>query len=204
PALFLIRYGGSAPDWSDFLYYHELAGMAAQGFFPDIHFWVEYPPLFPWLAVGIYRLSLALPGWTQPYFWFDLILTAVLALADAGSIVALDRLGDAYWGSGAGRRCATIYAAMFVPTFALLGWFDTLPTFFLLLALVWLCSTRSNGAPTSGRNALAGVAVGVGTMLKLFPLLALPAALVLRHHARAKAVSVLSAFLTIVVIALPF
>jgi len=45
--LFLIRYGGTAPDFSDFLYYHELAGLAAQGFLPDIHFWVEYPPLFP-------------------------------------------------------------------------------------------------------------------------------------------------------------
>jgi len=204
PALFLIRYGGSAPDWSDFLYYHELAGLAAQGFFPDIHFWVEYPPLFPWLAVGIYRLSLTLPGWTQPFFWFDLILTAALAVADAGSVVAIDRLGDTYWGKGAGRRCATIYAAMFVPTFALLGWFDTLPTLFLLLALAWLCSTRMNAAPTPGRSALAGFAIGVGTMLKLFPLLALPAALVLHTPARAKVVSVIAAFLTIVLIALPF
>ena len=66
PPLFLLRYGGSIPDWSDFRYYHELAGLSAQGYFPGIHFWVEYPPLFPWLAVAAYQLSLLIPGWIHP------------------------------------------------------------------------------------------------------------------------------------------
>ncbi len=34
PPLFLLRYGGSVPDWSDFRYYHELASLSAQGYFP--------------------------------------------------------------------------------------------------------------------------------------------------------------------------
>lgn len=195
PALFLLRYGGPVPDWSDFRYYHELAALSAQGYFPDIQFWVEYPPLFPWLAVGAYQLSLLIPSWIQPYFWFDLILTIVLAAADAGTVLLIDRLGDAFWGEPAGRRSATIYAAFFLPTFAILGWFDSLPTFFLLLALAVIVSVRgrnpglaqeeSGQRPDSswakpgyspGRAVFAGFAAGVGIMLKLFPVLALPAA----------------------------
>jgi len=168
PAMFLLRYGGS-PDWSDFRYYHEMATLAAQGFYPDIHFWVEYPPIFPWLAVGAYRLSLILPPGPQPYFWFDLELAGVLAIADAATIFAIDRLGDAFWGKPFGRRSATLYAALFLPTFAILGWFDTLPTALLLLALLGIVARR----PTVG-----GVLAGVGVMVKLFPLVALPAALV--------------------------
>ncbi len=177
PALFLLRYGGSAPDWSDFQYYHEVAALSAQGYLPGVHFWVEYPPLFPWLAVGAYQLSLLIPGWIHPYFWFDLILSAVMALADAGSIVLVDRLGDAYWGAPAGRRSAMIYTALFLPAFAILGWFDTLPTFFLLLALY--AALKPVDRSRSRRilaSIVAGVAVGIGAMLKLFPLLALPVA----------------------------
>jgi hypothetical protein len=176
PALFLLRYGGSVPDWSDFRYYHELAGLSAQGYFPDIQFWVEYPPLFPWLAVGAYQLSLLIPNWLHPYFWFDLILTVVLATADAGTIFLVDRLGDAFWGKPAGRRSAMMYAAMFLPAFAILGWFDTLPTFFLLLALYALVSSLCKPPrQVFVRSVVAGIAAGVGVMLKLFPVVALPA-----------------------------
>ena len=141
-ALFLVRYGGTAPDWSDFRYYHELADLAAQGFLPEIHYWVEYPPVFPWIAVGAFRLSQLLPPWPQPYFWFDLFLSSVLAAADAGSLVAIDRLGDAIWGTPAGRRSAAIYAASFAPAWAVLGWFDTAPTCFLLITLSIIVSNR--------------------------------------------------------------
>ena len=176
-ALFLLRYGSSVPDWSDFRYYHDLASLSAQGYFPDVQFWMEYPPLFPWLAVGAYQLSLLIPSWIHPYFWFDLFLTVALAAADAGTIILIDRLGDAFWGKPAGRRSATIYAAMFLPAFAVLGWFDTLPTFFLLLSLeVLVCSPAPFQKRPFARAALSGVAAGVGIMFKLFPLLALPTA----------------------------
>lgn len=179
PALFLLRYGGPVPDWSDFRYYHEMAALSAQGFYPDIHYWVEYPPLFPWLAVGAYRLSLLIPPWINPTFWFNFVLSVVLAAADAGSLVMIDRLGDAFWGAPAGRRSAVLYAAMFLPMFALLGWFDTLPTFFMLTALMAVVSARRT-FPKSGHagGVFAGVAIGIGAMLKLFPLLALPTAII--------------------------
>jgi hypothetical protein len=150
-ALFLVDYGGSSEGLSDFRYYHDLAALSAQGYYPGIHFWTEYPPVFPRLAVAAYRLTVAWPTWTQPYFWFDLVLTFILGVVDAGSIVAIDRIGDAYWGSRAGRRSAAIYAALIAPVWAVLGWFDVLPTFFLLAALALVVSrpVPSNGARSS-------------------------------------------------------
>jgi hypothetical protein len=76
---------------------------------------------------------------------------------------------------------ATIYAALFLPTFAIIAWFDTIPTFCLLLALLWLVRGRPQSA--IGRGLGAGAAAGVGAMLKLFPLLALPAAVVVQRPA---------------------
>lgn len=209
PAFFLMRYGGTAPDWSDFRYYHELASLAAQGYFPDIHYWVEYPPLFPWLAVGAYRLSLLMPNWTQPYFWFDLFLTIVLATADGGTIVVIDRLGDAVWGQGHGRRAATLYAALFLPVYAILGWFDSLPTFFLLLGLYFGLTDSSLRASSTAPLIRTGAAAGIGAMLKLFPLLALPAAVVHPRSTPRQAVGRVvvllgSAAATVALIALPF
>jgi hypothetical protein len=181
PVLFLSRYGGTAPDWSDFRYYHELASLSAQGFLPAIHFWVEYPPLFPWLAVVLYRVSLLVPPWIHPLFWFDLLVTLVLATADVGTIVLIDYLGDAFWGPPLGRRSAVLYAAFFLPAYAVLGWFDALPTFFLLLALALLLVGARGAGRTwrLGLNAAAGLAAGIGIMVKLFPAVAVVAVSVL-------------------------
>ncbi len=189
-AMFLIRYGGAAPDFSDFRYYHELASLSAQGFFPGVQYWSEYPPIFPWIAVAAYRLTLSFPTWIQPYFWFDLFLTVVLAVADAGCVIAIDRIGDAMGGKGWGRRSAVMYVALFTPAFAVLGWFDSLPTFFLLVALAAIvCSpTKASGVGgirsswrslDPGRWVVAGLAIGLGVMVKLFPVVALPATLVI-------------------------
>jgi hypothetical protein len=184
--LFLNRYGGIAPEFTDFAYYHDLARLSAQGYYPGVHFWTEYPPILPWLAVAAYRLTVTWPAWTQPFFWFDLTLTVIMAAADAGSIVAIDRLGNALWGAGRGRRATVLYAALYSPAYAVLGWFDPLATFFLLAALATLVAPlqawdqlgrRTLRARAFGLVA-AGLLVGTGVMVKLFPIVALPAALV--------------------------
>ena len=224
-ALFLVRYGSASPDWSDFVYYHQVASLSAQGYYPDIQFWVEYPPLFPWLAVGAYQLSLLLPVWIQPDFWFELTLSLVLAVADGAAIVAIDRLGDAFWGKPAGRRSAVVYAAIFLPAFAIVGWFDTLPVALLLVALALIVGAGGSSVRPDtesprrlGRWLLTGFLVGVGIMLKLFPAIALPAGLIVRPRVRGEqksataarqavrstATATLAAGLTVVLVAAPF
>jgi len=65
-AVLLVKPGGYITDVSDFTFYRLLASYASQGFYPSVHYWMEYPPLFPWISVGIYQLSLLLPGWAGP------------------------------------------------------------------------------------------------------------------------------------------
>jgi len=43
--------------YGDYVYYYELAAYSDQGYLPFIHYWSEYPPIFPFLSVGIYRLA---------------------------------------------------------------------------------------------------------------------------------------------------
>jgi hypothetical protein len=178
PGLFLLHYG--VPDgWSDFIYDHDVAALAAQGFYPNIQYWSEYPPLFPWLAVGAYRLSLLLPPAAQPTFWFESIVVLVVTVADLGSIVLVDRLGALYWGRAGGRRAATIYALLFGPAFASIAWYEPLAIFFLLLGLVAFVAARRY-------VFLGGMALGVGAMVKLLPLVGLVAAVVVARRRREK------------------
>ena len=52
-------------------------------------------------------------------------------------------------------KSAWLYAMLFVPMFVVLGWFESIALFFLLLAL-W--------AMLSDRPILAGVAIGLGIL----------------------------------------
>jgi len=62
-ALFLMRPGGYIRDWSDFDTYFGIAALSDYGLYPFLNFWLEWPPLVPWLVVGAYNLALYLPPW---------------------------------------------------------------------------------------------------------------------------------------------
>ncbi|MBI2939124.1 MAG: hypothetical protein HYY04_01695, partial [Chloroflexi bacterium] len=174
-AIPLVRPGGFFSDWTDFYYYRGLASLADQGFYPFIHFWVEYPPLFPWLAVALHQFAMGLPPYRHPLLWFSIGLSALLTLADVASLVMLRRLGDRLWGPGGGLRCAWIAALLFAPFYASFEWFDSLPTAALLTGVELLCA---------GRFAIAGSALAVGSLLKLFPLSVVPVAVLAATGAR--------------------
>src|SRR5512144_311234 len=47
-------------------------GTLADGhLYPYVNYWSEYPPLFSWSVLGLYRLSTLIPAWqNDPTFWF--------------------------------------------------------------------------------------------------------------------------------------
>src|SRR5512137_503586 len=65
-AVLVFRPGGYLGEMSDFGYYRLLLSMTNQGYLPLVDFWTEYPPVFPWLMLGLYRLSLLIPAWLTP------------------------------------------------------------------------------------------------------------------------------------------
>ena len=88
-AVLVFKPGGYLGEMSDFGYYRLLLSFTNQGYYPLIDFWVEYPPVFPWLMVGLYRLSLLIPAWTQAGTWFYLLLSGFLTLVEAGNLILI-------------------------------------------------------------------------------------------------------------------
>lgn len=188
-------------DPNDLRYFLDLARMSDQGLYPYIHFWAEYPPVFPWIIIGAYKLSLLVAAGATAERLFYLLLIGFLIACELCAYWLLYRLASllqrseitirrprlarppltrsgpgGVWSLGSGAvlsggpalYSALLYLALFVPCYLWTGWFDVLPVCLYLAALYLLLT---------GREHWSAVAVGVGIVSKLFPLMALPIAL---------------------------
>lgn len=149
----LIYYG-------DYQHYFNLAAMTRSGFYPFIHYWYEFPPIFPYLNIAVYMLA------GQQLKNYILLLAFVLLLAECGNLYLLYRLAFALFDRTRALTTAWIYTALFTPIFFWLGNFDALTTFFILLALYSLLKNR---------RLLLIAALGLGTMVKFLPVVLLAA-----------------------------
>ncbi len=194
--LLLFEPGGFILDWSG--YYIPGASfvqLSDRGLYPVLHYWTEYPPLFPWLAVIVYRLSAFLPAWRDPNLWFNLLLGCTFLIFEMGNFVLVYAIAHRLKGREGAMRCAWLYAGLFFPLMTLLFWFENFPLFFLLLG-VYMIITR--------RPLWAGLAAGIGFMIKFVPALVAPVALrVLTDRSQRVTYLVAAASVTLL-IALPF
>lgn len=195
-AVLVFRPGGYLGEMSDFSYYRLLLSMTNQGYYPLVHFWAEYPPVFPWLMLGLYRLSLLIPPWGEPGTWFYLLLSMTLVAVEAGNLTALYAIGRRLYGDDTRAvRVCWIYTALLIPIAILFSGFDGLALLFLLLAVLFTLAQRP---------VAAGVAAGVGFMTKLVPIAALPAAFLHLSRLSQRAKLLIAAALAVLLIAAPF
>ena len=195
-ALLLLRPGGFIADYSDYnTSYLPFAQWSNRGLYPFVDYWLEYPPLFPWLAVLVYRLSILIPLWTEPRLWFNTLLGLSLLPFEIGSFVMIYLIALKLYDRTGALRCAWIYAGLFAPLYTWLGWFDGMPLFFLLLALYLLLKRRA---------LLAGLALGLGFMVKVIPLLILPIGWRSLQGLKERASYLITTGITVGLIALPF
>lgn len=194
-AVLVFRPGGYLGDMSDFSFYRLLVDFTNQGYYPLVHFWMEYPPVVPWLLVGVYRLSLLIPPAGEPGTWFYLLLSLVLVVADAGNLAVLYAIGRRLSGPARALRLAWVYAVLVVPILTPFGWFDGLALLFLLLAVLWTLTRRP---------LAAGAAAGVGFMTKLVPIAALPATLMHLDRPAQRLRAILGAAIAMLGLAAPF
>lgn len=145
----LIAYG-------DFPYYFDLAALTEQGFYPFVDYWQEYPPLFPYINIIIYNLA---GQAVKNHIW---LLAFILLVVDSGNLYLLYRLALLLRGPARALQVAWIYTAIFVPTIFIFRSFDTITTFFILLALYGLLKQK----PT-----MLGLALGLGAMVKIVPVI---------------------------------
>ncbi len=147
----LIVYG-------DYQHYFNLAEMTRQGFYPYLHYWYEFPPIFPYLNIAVYQLG------GQQFKNYILLLAFVLLIVECGNLFLLYRLALILYGQARAITIAWIYTALFVPVFFWLGNFDALTTFFILLALYSLINNK---------RSLLALALGLGAMVKFLPVILL-------------------------------
>jgi hypothetical protein len=168
--LIFFAPGGRFGDYSDYWFYQEMASRIDSGYYPYLHYWVEYPPLFPWLPVVAYWLSSLLPPAPHPQLWFYVVFGALMGLFAIGNLALVYLLGIRLYSRDEGTtrgalRCAVFYALLFGPVFVHAGWFDGVALFFLLLALYLLFANR---------GVFSGLAVALGAMVKVLPLVLVP------------------------------
>jgi len=156
PADNLVLYG-------DYIYYYELAAYSDQGYLPFIHYWSEYPPIFPFLSVGVYQLARLFEGEYHVYVY---LMGLVMLTFSTGNLVLFLRLARRLAGDEAAERLGWVYSVLFVPLIYTWWNFDALTAFSLLLALELLLS---------GHERWSAAAMGVGALVKLVPLLVFPA-----------------------------
>lgn len=137
--------------YGDFLHYFNVASLPG---WPFLDYWVEYPPLFPFLTALLFRIS----GGQEHVF--DYLLFFALSLADAGNLFLFARLAfRVHVRQGALLRTGAYLVILL--TLAYSWWyFDPLVVFCMLLAASLLFEQKT---------LRAGAVVGLGILTKFFP-----------------------------------
>lgn len=163
PVETLFQYG-------DFQHYYNLAVLSLPGHcpaningcWPFLDYWYEFPPVFPVLSLAIFYLAGG--GGLPPFHAYAYGLGACLLLFDFGSLWLVWRLAHHLHPTRA-TMVAWLYALMPAPLIISLWTFDSLTTFWFLLGL-WAIIEK--------RDGLTALAIGVGVMTKIIPVLLLP------------------------------
>lgn len=140
--------------------FYNFFGLAAQPGWPYFNFWVEFPPVFPFVSSMMYRLA---GGQEHVYLYMLVIL---LTLADAGSLVLVSRLSERFFGQQGGQMRTLTYAVVLIALPYTWWYFDSLAVFFMLLGISLILDRK---------ELRAGLALGAGFLIKLLPLIGLVA-----------------------------
>jgi hypothetical protein len=187
-AILLLRPGGFISDASDYDFYALWGQVEAMGYRTFESLWTAYPPLFPALMLPVFELASRMPPWVDPRLSFHLLFGLELLLFECGNLILIYRLArkleneerrtqngeraaeGALGDLPAGVGAVIFYALLFTPVFTLLGWFEAMPLFFLLLGLDLLVSGSRWGWAGSA------VAAALGFLTKLTPMMLVPVA----------------------------
>lgn len=123
--------------------------------------WVEFPPIFPVLA----RLIYLLVGGRQHAF--EYLLAFLMTGIQAANLYYFQKIAEKICGDEEGTRRFLYYAAVLIGLFYGWAYFDPFAVLTILLGIHWLFNEKD--------YAFAGV-IGLGALIKWFPLMVIPAA----------------------------
>lgn len=185
PLLIALPFDGLR-GYGDLLHFFNLADIPG---LPYIHYWNEFPPGFAFLNEAIYALA----GGVEHVYTYLLVL--LLFCADAGNVLLFVKLEKLLYPEAAQRIWRSpVYAALIAGLPYAWWYFDSLAIFFALLTLYWVLSNKS--------AVTAGLALGAGILVKMFPALLLPALLRSQRVRRVVIISVIAIAMTAIPIIL--
>ncbi|CAG0935476.1 hypothetical protein TFLX_04317 [Thermoflexales bacterium] len=194
-SLIALRPGGFiANEGPDQTYYFNMARLAGSGQIPFFNFWMEYPPLMPWLAALAYRLSLAVAPWGTAIFAFNLIFRLFMLPFEAVTLIAVYGVALYLPSRDKALSVAALWALLFAPLFAFLTWFDSITLCGLIVGLYAILSYRP---------ILAGGALGLGLMAKVMPIVIWPIGWLAFKSLRQRVSYVISTIVVVGAIVLP-
>jgi hypothetical protein len=144
-------------SYGDFWNFFQLAATGR----PFIDFWVEFPPLFPVLSRGVY---LMVGGREHSYIY---VLIVIFSIIQAANIYIFQKIASTINPDHYLINKTLVYAFFLIGLFYGWAYFDSLAVFCLLLGLYFVAIKNSWAA---------GLVIGIGGIIKWFPLLVLPAA----------------------------
>lgn len=158
PILLALPFDGLR-GYGDLLHFFNLAMIPG---LPFINYWIEFPPGFAYLNELLYAVS----GGVEHTYTYLLIL--LLTTADIGNVLLFQRLEKILFpGDNFPSWRSLMYAALIAGLPYTWWYFDSLAVFFAMLALYLAFTNR--------KAAIAGFTLAIGMLIKLFPLLVLPA-----------------------------
>jgi hypothetical protein len=168
-ALARLKFLLGTQKYYDYVHFLALARLSDQGFYPYLHYWVEYPPVFPWISMSAYRAALMVyPGFSQgTESVYYAITISIRVSSELGIFFLIHRLSSILWTSSAAGSSCLVYACLFVPFYLWTGSFDTLPALFFLLSLYYLVTKR---------EITSSIFAAAGFLTKIFPVMIVPLA----------------------------
>lgn len=166
--------------FGDLVNYYHVSGLG----WPFLEYWVEYPPLFPWLSRGLYLVSAG-----QEHI-YDYLLVLVLSCFQAATLAVFYLIAKMIFPPGQVESRTWVYFAILIclPY----GWwyFDPIPELFMALGIYYMLNRQ---------DLRTGISLALGTVAKLFPVLILPS--IWRSRPRRPAIIVTSLTIGITILA---
>ena len=141
--------------FGDIKHFYNLAQLG----WPYLDYWVEFPPVFPYISLLLYKLA----GIREHTYGYLLVI--LLSLVQAVTISVFIKLCELAHQEIEARWRIFMYTILTVGL--VYGWwyFDPLAVLFTLLGIYYILS---------GRETLAGLALAAGILVKFFPILIIP------------------------------
>jgi hypothetical protein len=158
-------------QYGDFQHYYNIASWSVSGHcpispsacWPLIDYWYEFPPIFPYLSIALLKLGSG--GELLPFHSYAYRLAFFLLAIDVANLWLFWRIAGRLQPPPIAQQLLWVYALSPAPI-VLSGWtFDGLTTFWMSLAL-WALLEK--------RDGVSALALGLGAMTKLVPVLLLP------------------------------